>query len=54
MGPDALGCNVLACEQVKWKLARGSWRPKLLGYAEEQKQEDVVSASTDAFKHAGD
>ena len=41
------------CMQVRWKLTRGSWRPKLLNYAQEQDEQAVVKASRTALAEAG-
>jgi hypothetical protein len=38
---------------VEWKLARGTWRPKLLDYAKALAEQDVETKSTAAFKRAG-
>jgi hypothetical protein len=38
--------------QVKWKLTRGSWRPKLLAYAQEHSEAAVKEATTRAFQKA--
>lgn len=42
-----------ALTQVQWKLTRGKWRPRLLGYAQDQKESDVRAASQAAFEQLG-
>eukprot|EP00892_Ulva_mutabilis_P008644 jgi/Ulvmu1/6151/UM028_0007.1 len=37
---------------VKWKLTRGTWRPRLLSYAEAHTEDIVAEVTTEAFKDA--
>lgn len=39
------------CVQVEWKLARGTWRPRLLGFAQQQDPQAVLDTSTRALAH---
>lgn len=37
--------------QVEWKLARGTWRPRLLDFAKQQDAGNVRAASERALSH---
>ena len=39
----------LDCLQVDWKLTRGKWRPRLLGYAKNASEEAVSDATKLAY-----
>lgn len=39
--------------QVKWKLTRGTWRPKLVSYAEKHAASTIIDVSSAAFEFAG-